>query len=201
LADETGAWSGGRFQLVEADGYLNGSTIYKALHRLEESGMISLKSNTRFTEIRICKFLDYKRRGNTSGNNEVTTNEQQSNTSSNTLNRIKNKEYRNTMSVQKKAKDTEFDSVYSELNHYWSERIGRKLSDTKAARDSLKLILKNHTTEEVQYAISGAAYFQGKPYKPQVLSFASLHKKWDDLLGHMDSVKKQGVTNESNRFE
>ena len=81
----TGKWAGGRFQLVEADGYLNGSTIYKALKRLEEHGMVQQRSNTRYTEISICNFCKYSSRGNTSSNTP-------GNTSSNTLTRSKKKD-------------------------------------------------------------------------------------------------------------
>lgn len=76
----TGKWSGGRFQLAEMDGALNSSTIYKALQRLEKNGMISVNSNTKYTVYSICKYSDYAKAGNTSSNNKVTTNGQQSNT-------------------------------------------------------------------------------------------------------------------------
>ena len=82
----TGKWSGGRYQLEAADGALNSSTIYKALKRLEKQEMISINSNTRFTEISICKYSEYARAGNTPGNTSSNT---PGNTSSNTLTRSK----------------------------------------------------------------------------------------------------------------
>lgn len=193
----TGTWAGGIYQLTEADGYLNSSTIYKALIRLENNEMIVKKSNTRYSEIHICNFVEYHQTGNTSSPNQIQTKSKPSNT----LTRIKNKELRNNSTAKNGVKkNDEFDSTYLQLNEFWSEKLGRKLSDNKTSRDALKKILKNHTPEQVQYAINGAVYFQGKQYKPQVLSFSSMYEKWDSLLGHMDSVKRQGEKNESNRF-
>lgn len=189
----TGKWSGGRFQLAEVDGSLNSSTIYKALQRLEKNGMISVNSNTRYSVYSICKFGDYAKAGNTSSNNKVTTNGQQSNTSSNTLTRSKE--------VRSKNNTMSNNGEYEELRNHWLEHGGRKLSDSATSKSAAKKLLKEHTVDEIKYAILGAIYFQGKQYKPQVLSFTSLYDKWDNLIGHMQTEKSKGGKNATNRFE
>lgn len=141
LADGSGKWSGGRYQLVEADGYLNGSTIYKALKRLEENEMISLSSNNRFTEIRICNFEKYKKGGNTSSNNEVTTNEQPGNT----LNRIKNKELRIYSEKEMTSKQSQ---ILQALNDA-TGRSFRTWPDEKRTRDTPKHFSPDDVTKAV----------------------------------------------------
>lgn len=189
----TGRWSGGIYQLTEADGYLKSNTIYKALNRLVENGMITKKSNTRYSEIHICKFAEYHKTGKTSSKNEVKTGYKPSKT----LTRSKNKEVRNIKEINKEKND-----AFESLNSFWSELSGRRMSDNKTARTSLKkLLAAGHSEEDIQYAIKGAVYFQGKQYKPQVMSFAALYEKWDNLIGHMQATLKKGAENESNRFE
>lgn len=73
---------------------LHDSTFYKALKRLEKNyKMVTLSSNNKYTEVQIVNWLRYQSSeevGNSSGNNKVTTKEQQSNT----LQEVKNKELR-----------------------------------------------------------------------------------------------------------
>lgn len=97
----TGKWSGGIYQLTEADGFLKSSTIYKALDRLEESGMITKTSNTRYSEISICNFATYAKTGNTSSVNQIETGYKPSNT----LTRSKNKEVINIYKSSKKEEE------------------------------------------------------------------------------------------------
>ena len=85
------------------------------------------------------------------------------------------------------------------MTDFWQSKTGRKLSDNKTSRSNFKKLLAEHTAEEIQRAVNGAVYFQGKQYKPQVLSFGSMYEKWDSLMGHMDSVERG--SDESNRFE
>lgn len=133
----TGKWAGGRYQLVEADGYLNGSTIYKALKRLEDNEMISVNSNTKYTEIYICNFGQYAKAGNTSSNNKVTTNEQRSNT----LTRIKNKELIYMSSSAEK-------NVLDVLNEVTGRNF-RNYPDEKRTRQTIKTF----TIDEIRKAL------------------------------------------------
>jgi len=97
------------------------------------------------------------------------------------------------------AKQDDFNLAYTTMTDFWQSKTGRKLSDNKTSRSNFKKLLAEHTTEEIQRAVNGAVYFQGKQYKPQVLSFGSMYEKWDSLMGHMDSVERG--SDESNRFE
>lgn len=74
----TGTWKGGRFQLASICN-VNPNTLYSALKRLEKAKMITLTSNTRYTEVSIKKFGEYGVGVNTKRqqpiNNQSTTNQ------------------------------------------------------------------------------------------------------------------------------
>jgi len=76
-----------RYQIADMVGG-NNNTIYKALKRLEKAKMVTSVATNKKTTIRICNWNNYQGNGNQSGNNKVTTKQQQSNT----LNRYKNKD-------------------------------------------------------------------------------------------------------------
>lgn len=96
-----------RYQIAERV-FGNNNTIYKALKRLEKYEMVTISATNKKTVINICNWSKYQYDGNQSGNNKVTTNEQQSNT----LIRIKNKELRNKTDVPVPLK--EIINLYSE---------------------------------------------------------------------------------------
>lgn len=80
---------------------------------------------------------------------------------------------------------------FRELNEYWSQKSGRKLSDNKTSREAYRKLKKEHTVDDIRLAINGAVYFHGMKYRPQVMSFAALYDKWDNLSGHMVAHIKQ----------
>ena len=191
----TGAYTTGRNKF-SAICNMKPSTLYGVLQRLESSTIIRQESNTNSTTIYLCNWATYQqdddRSSNVARRQPVTIQEKKEKKKENN-NKRKNKE----MSLVKKD---DFDIAYEALNGFWSDLIGRKLSDNKTSRKALKDLLKDHDAEEIQYAIRGAVYFKGKQYKPQVMSFASMLEKWDNLMTHMESEKQKGVQNESNKF-
>lgn len=176
---KTGSYRTGRFVFGELM-QLKPITAYKVLKRLENAEMVTLRSNNKYTIIHICNWSKYQDDDNTTGNNAVTTREQPGN---NAVTHNKKKEVR--------IKNKENNIVFDELNNYWSEAGGRKLSDNKTARTAVHKLLKEHSVDEIKFAINGAVYYQGVKYKPQVLSFNSLYEKWDSLSGHMVSETKE----------
>ena len=64
----------GRFT-AEEELFIDGSTIYKIMHKLKEIGNITIKSNTHYSVITICNYDKYQDVKEI----EVTTNEQPSN--------------------------------------------------------------------------------------------------------------------------
>lgn len=88
---------------------------------------------------------------------------------------------------------------FRELNEFWSGKSGRKLSDNKTSRDAYRKLRKEHKLDDIKLAINGAIYFHGMKYKPQVMSFAALYEKWDNLTGHMTAYQKE-QTNKSEVF-
>ncbi len=97
----------------------------------------------------------------------------------------------NVDSNKDKSLSSETLKEFREINEYWSQKSGRKLSDNKTSREAYRKLKKEHTVDDIRLAINGAVYYQGKKYKPQVLSFSSLYSKWDSLTGHMVTEKEK----------
>lgn len=122
---KSGEWEGGRFQLAEYV-VLNPNTLYKSLKRLEKAKMVTLRSNNRYSTISIVNWHKYQGNGNSCGNNEVTTDEQQSNTltRSKELKKLINREERDGITQYLVEKGMNKDLVESELSKfisYWTE--------------------------------------------------------------------------------
>lgn len=184
----TGTYTTGRKKLANMCN-LNPNTLYSALKRLEASTIIQQQSNTTSTTISICNWWKYQQDDN------KTSNVRQS--AVNTKQEKKEKENKKEINKEKSLTTS---NAYDHLMAFWNEQGGRKLQDNKSSRAAVNKLLGSHTEAEIEQAIRGAVYFQGKDYKPQVMSFASLYEKWDSLIGHMQSVVKKG-SDESNRFE
>lgn len=84
---------------------------------------------------------------------------------------------------------------FRELNAFWSEKSGRKMSDNKTSRENYRKLRKENSVDDIRMAIMGAVHFQGMKYKPQVMSFAALYKKWDNLTGHMTVYQREQTNN------
>lgn len=84
---------------------------------------------------------------------------------------------------------------FRELNAFWSEKSGRKMSDNKTSRENYRKLRKENSVDDIRMAIMGAVHFQGMKYKPQVMSFAALYKKWDNLTGHMTAYQREQTNN------
>lgn len=81
---------------AEEELFIDGSTIYKSMQKLELMDMIKIQSNNQYSIVTICKYNEYQQNENYKvttneqpSNNQVTSNEQPSNTT-NTLPKVKN---------------------------------------------------------------------------------------------------------------
>jgi hypothetical protein len=112
----------GRFR-AEEDLFIDGSTIYKILQKLQKIGNISIKSNNQYSIITICNY-DHYQSTNTykvttkeqPSTNQVTTKEQPSNT---TKKDNKDKKEKNKYSEFVFLKETEYNNLikkYGEQN-------------------------------------------------------------------------------------
>lgn len=98
----------GRFK-AEEELFIDGSTIYKSIKKLEEHQMIKIESNSQYSVITICKYDTYQD-SNTykvttkeqPSNNQVTADEQPSNTT-NTLNTLNTLPKVNKECIEKNA--------------------------------------------------------------------------------------------------
>lgn len=186
---KTGIWSGGIYQLTEADGNLNSNTIYKALIRLEEKGMIVKRSNTRYSEISICKYSQYSKDGNTSRRN---TGETQAKPSK-TLTRSKEERIKNidTNVSMAKTPSTEID----ELFNLWEEITGMEIvGQVRKNRFACSNLLKKHGKEKLTKLINGVALAQADKFAPRIADFSALQSKQNELIAW-------GKTNQSSAMK
>jgi predicted transcriptional regulator len=180
---KTGKWSGGMFQLADLCG-LNRNTLYKAILRLEETGMVNRSVNSRYTVYNISKWSEYQGNGKQSGKQPV--NSQQ--TASNTLTRSKNKE----LEILSKDNIAYGNPDINELFSYWQERTGIPISSqVKANRNACSNLSKKHGLEGVKKLIDGVAQSQSDQYAPRIADFTQLQSKLSQLL----LWGKQNITN------
>lgn len=154
----------------------NNNTIYKALKRLEKAEMVTSKVTNKYTTYRICKWHTFQTDGNRSGNNKVTTKEQQSNT----LIRIKNKEIvsKDTMATASYGKPE-----INEMFTYWKEATGLPISSrVQQNRHACHNLIKKHGVAGVRKLVSGVAQAQSDQYAPRIANFIQLQNKLDDLM-------------------
>ena len=91
---ERGQFLFGRFK-AEDELFIDGSTIYKIMQKLEEIGNIKIESNNHYSVITICNYNTYQN----ISNYKVTANEQQTNSK-----RTANEQPSNTTNKEKKEK-------------------------------------------------------------------------------------------------
>jgi len=180
---KTGSWSGGRFQLSEAYGDINPSTLYKALLRLENAKMVTLSSNTRWTKVSICKWSEYQSNGNTKrsqpSNNQVTTSSQPSNT----LTRSKEVRSKNITKVIGEVPEVYGKPEINNMFDKWNEVIGYKIeSNIQRNRNACSNLIKKHGTDGVSKLILGVAKSNEDKYAPRISDFISLQSKYNDLI-------------------
>lgn len=173
---KTGTYTTGRFKLESLTG-LQGSTIYKALKRLENNGLVTQVSNNRFTTISICNWKKYQGSGNSSGNNQVTTKSQPSNTNKDIRTKKEEVLVPNTPKV-----------VYGNKNindafNYWLTATGIPISSkVKQNRNACNNLYKRYGKEKLEQLINGVAEAQSDKYAPRISDFVSLQAKLSELL-------------------
>jgi len=176
---KTGKWSGGRFQLSDLC-ETNPSTTYKALKRLENAKMVTLSSNNKFTVVYICKWSEFQQSGNSSGNNKVTTKEQQSNTL--TRNRSRNK---NIVS-----KDT---SVVSKLYYEYLKKYRIPVLNHNTLRLKIKELEDTNGTEwSIRYLTFMLEQYENldMKYKPEINDALDLFKKSKSIEEKLKKLKQ-----------
>lgn len=90
----TGMWRGGvRIRLAD-ECNLKGTTTYQALLRLELSGMVTLESNSRFSEVSILKWNEYQTSDDKLDDNAMTTGRQPDDNRMTLLQEVKKEEVR-----------------------------------------------------------------------------------------------------------
>lgn len=124
----------GRFK-AEEELFIDGSTIYKIMQKLEQIGNINIESNNQYSVITICNYNTYQSSNNYKvtakeqpSNNQVTTKEQPSNTT-NKVNKVnKVKKVKNIKERESQLKQDLFiyvseypEQMLDDFYRYWSE--------------------------------------------------------------------------------
>lgn len=188
---KTGKWSGGRFQLADLCNE-KPVTTYKALKRLEKAKMVTLSSNTKYSEIYICKWADYQKDGNTKReqrrNNAGTTQEHS--------NKNKEIEVRNNTTNVVLGETPKFgNEQINEMFAYWQERVGYGIEANKQKnRYATNNLLKKYGVEKTKQLVDGVALAHGEKYAPKISDFVQLQSDLNRLL-------QWGKNRNNNRIE
>lgn len=173
---------------AEEELFIDGSTIYKAIKKIEDLGMISIVSNNQYSVITICKYNDYQDNENykVASNEQVkdkqSTTEQQPRNTTNTLSNV------NTLTkVTNDVVDVSYEDSknlpttqkidYDQLILFFNQRRGsmpevKIISDARKKR--LKSILNTHSKEDLKKVIlicEKLDFMQGRNYKGWVANF------------------------------
>jgi hypothetical protein len=130
----------GRFSAEDELG-INGSTIYKWIKKMEQSKMITIKSNSHYTIITVCKYDDYNQEEDTEvttieqpSNNTVTTEEQHGNTPKKEKN-VKKEKNNNKFNFKKSLLDL---GINEQIVSDWLKvRSKKNAANTKTAFDGI----------------------------------------------------------------
>lgn len=173
-----------RYQIADMVGG-NNNTIYKALKRLEKAKMVTSTATSKKTTIRICNWSKYQGNSNQSGNNKVTTKQQQSNT----LNKNKDIRVKNITTLYGNPD-------INEMFEYWATNTGIPIeSRVKQNRNACSNLLKKYGVDSLKRLVDGVVQAQADKYAPRISDYSSLQSKLNDLLlwGKKQSTKSKGV--------
>lgn len=164
---------------AEEELFIDGSTIYKSMQKLELMNMIKIQSNNQYSVVTICKYNEYQQNENykvTSNeqpsNNQVTSNEQPSNTT-------------NTLPKDKKDKKEIKESVFS-FEDFWNVYPTKKSKSVaelkyKNISESDRLIIKNTIT----------SFIKDKPFKDYTHPHPTTYLNQKRWLDNVESTKKE----------
>jgi len=162
-----GSFIFGRFK-AEEELFIDGSTVYKSMKKLQEMNMINIESNNQYSIVTICKYDEYQQSENykvtTKGqpkDNQVTTKGQPSNTTKN-ANKDNNKnieerktEFKNSL---RPFISISYDKILmTEFFEYWSEHgdNDKKMRFEKEKSFSVERRLKTWKIKSVEFKNKG----------------------------------------------
>lgn len=183
----TGEIRTGRFIIAESL-ELNPSTVYKILKRLEEKyKIVTLRSNNKFTTISLSNWAKYQSQTlvvTQSGNNKVTTKEQQSNTI---------QEYKNKRIKKIYIYNIYFQKFLENFNTFYKSSY----KETKKVNELYNLRRKVFTSEEIDQAFTNMTripFYRGKNdsgWKPTPEFVLRSDEKINELLNSIESKPAQ----------
>lgn len=186
---------------AEDELFIDGSTIYKSIKKLEQMSMINVESNSQYSVITICNYDTYQD-SNTyqvatneqPRNNQVTSKEQPSNT---TNNYNKDNNIDNTLLSEIKISDVpkdlseyykialEFQKLFIKNQNDRNVKPTHQLKATfKSYVNPIRLILKNDeaTVEDLRDVYDFLNSTKGSFWQSNILSTSTLREKLPKLL-------------------
>ena len=148
---KTGKYNTGRIY-ISRELKINESTCYKAIKRLEKKyKMVTLVGNNKFTTFFIYNWFKYQGDGNSSGNNKVTTKEQQSNNKV-TLNKKREVRIKNIIADKQQSswirKPIEKQTQLQRLGYFLEDTLNTKITNWGKQAKALSMMVKAGYTEE-----------------------------------------------------
>lgn len=190
---ERGQLLTGRFALSELTGIAPG-TIYDNLRLLEKLGMISVKSNNKFSIITIVKYSDYQDKKERP-NNKPTTNQQQTNNqpTHTTIITTNNNDNNTPTNVGAKA-----DKRHPVIQELWQYGLQMGLPPTKQQlnRFAIKRLLSQHPPDKLKKALEFSQEIRDEPYAPQVNNWMDLEDKYLKLRDFVQRSNSKAKENQ-----
>lgn len=187
---EKGCFLTGR-KAIAQDTRQNESSVYKRLKNLEKLNMISVKSNNKFSVVKVLNYCIYQGEETDKeqqSNNKVTTREQQSNTDKN----LRSKELKNDKKINISSKVFADDSPELNLTLNLLNLIRQNNPKTKepslqswAKEFNLILRVDNREVADVMSVMEWSQ--KDNFWKGNILSPSSLRKQFDKLTVQMRS--------------
>lgn len=185
---ETGTVTLGRSQLAHLTG-INESTIYKASLRLKRGEMVNTKSNSQYTEYRICNWSKYQSDGNSQSTNEVTAKYQQSNTKQEVRSKKREIVRDTNVSVASPQKIDRRNPELQELIDHAATLHFPLQGTIRANRFAAAILLKKRGLDHAKRLVEAAVAAHGKDFAPNISDFPQLNRKQGDLLAYFSKQK------------
>jgi len=193
---EKGCFITGR-KAIASDTGQNESSIYKRLKILEKLNMISIKSNNKYSVVKVLNYCIYQgeeKDKEQPSNNQVTTTEQQSNTNKNIKNDKNIEElYISSLSSNKFSDDAIEISLSSELYNLMllnNPKAKKPNLQTWAGHIDLMIRIDKRSVEDIRSVIQWCQ--KDSFWQANILSTKKLREKYDQLTMKMKSLSKSG---------
>jgi hypothetical protein len=158
------------------------SSVWWWMQWLQDDGSVDIKSNNKFSIIRICKWKEYRDKLDRILNNRKTTKRQQKDTI--------NKDQKDN--IDTKVSITYGDDDINSAVSHWKKEFGKNPpAKPTLSRYPLKRLIDAYTLPKVLGAITAVRQSIGDRYAPSINNPKDLEDKWIQLVKHYQGKKGQ----------